>query len=98
MLTKDRIGAGVVVVAAVIGLVLVLGTPKSKGGDEDGAPKAGTTGGTSQVQAPAPGQTAPPALVPGQPAQPGQPVQPAQPAPAQPAQPPKKDDDDDDDG
>jgi hypothetical protein len=54
--TKDRVGAVVVAVAAVAGLVLVFSQPK--GGDDDDRP------GTSQVQqapgqdddAPAPGQ------------------------------------------
>ncbi|HEY2204678.1 MAG TPA: hypothetical protein VGH99_09410 [Pseudonocardia sp.] len=66
-------------VAAIVGLVLVFTTHGSKGDtDKDSTPD--TSPPTSQVQAPAPGRTQPPALAPSQ--------------PAQPAQPPKKDDDD----
>ena len=85
MVTKNRIGNALAVVAAVIGLVLVFSGAGH--GDRDDAPAAPPP--ASQVQAPAPGQPAP-----AQPAAPtaGQPQAPA------PAAPPKKDDDGDDDG
>jgi hypothetical protein len=83
--TKDRVGAGLAVLAAIIGLVLVFQFPQSPGdGDDDDAPAAPPT---SQI-APAPGGVLPPGQV--QPA-PGQVQQPQ--APAQ-----QPDNDGDDDG
>ena len=54
MLTKDRVGAGAAILAAVLGLALVLAFPHSEGGDDD----APTGSPTSRV-VPAPGQVAP---------------------------------------
>ncbi|HSK61021.1 MAG TPA: hypothetical protein VK935_18420 [Actinomycetospora sp.] len=67
MLTKDRVGAGLAIVAAVVGLVLVLQFPETDEDDDEG-PAAPPT---SQV-VPAPGQVSP---------APGGPVE--QPAPPQ---------------
>ncbi|MEJ2885153.1 hypothetical protein [Actinomycetospora aeridis] len=92
-MTKDRVGAGLAVLAAIIGLVLVFQFPQAEPGgddDDDGAE-------TSQVvpAVPAPGQPAP---APGQVQQPAPGGQ-VQPAPGQPEQPGDADgDDDDDDG
>ena len=85
-MTKDRVGAGFAVLAAIIGLWLVFQFPQSPGDDDDGddAPS------TSQI-APAPGGVLPPGQV-EQPAPGGQVQQPQ--APAQ----PDADGDDDDDG
>jgi hypothetical protein len=90
--TKDRVGAGLAVLAAIIGLWLVFQFPQSPGDDDDGddAP-AGSD--TSQI-APAPGGTLPPGQV-QQPAPGGQVQQPQ--APAQPDA-DGDDDDGDDDG
>ncbi|MHC1563566.1 hypothetical protein ACR9E3_31825 [Actinomycetospora sp. C-140] len=86
-MTKDRIGAGVAVVAAIIGLVLVFTyRDVTGGGDDDDGPAAPPS--VSQM-APAPG-------VPGQGQQPA-PGQ-VQQQPAQPAQPAQPDNDGDDDG
>ena len=55
-MTKDRVGAGLAVLAAIIGLVLVFQFPQAEGGaDDDEGPE------TSQVvpAAPVPGQPAP---------------------------------------
>ena len=79
MLTKDRVGAVLVIAAAIVGLVLVFSTHDPKA-DSDGDTKAGTSPPTSQVQAPAPNQSPLATLTPAQQA---------------PPQPPKKDDDDD---
>lgn len=70
MLTKDRVGAGLAIAAAVLGLVLVFGFPQAEGGgdDDDGAAPAAPP--VSQV-VPAPGGEVEPA--------PGQVEQPAAP-------------------
>ena len=71
MLTKDRVGAGLAIAAAVLGLVLVFSFPQAEGGgddDDDAAPAAppvsqvGSAPG-GQVQ-PAPGQVEQPAAPP----------------------------------
>lgn len=86
-MTKDRVGAGLAVLAAIIGLVLVFQFPQMEpGGDDDDAPATGQV-----VEAP--GQPAP---IPGQPQQPAPGGQVQQPAPAE--QPADADGDDDDDG
>jgi hypothetical protein len=87
--TKDRVGAGFAVLAAIIGLWLVFQFPQSPGDDDDGddAPVPGT----SEI-APAPGGVLPPGQV-QQPAPGGQVQQ-----PQAPAQPDTDGDDDDDDG
>ena len=71
MLTKDRVGAGLAIAAAVLGLVLVFSFPQAEGGgdDDDAAPAAPPV---SQV-VPAPGGQVQPA--------PGQVEQPAAPPP-----------------
>jgi hypothetical protein len=84
--TKDRVGAGFAVLAAIIGLWLVFQFPQSPGDDDGDDAPAGPA--TSEV-APAPGGVLPPGQV-QQPAPGGQVQQPQ--APAQP------DGDDDDDG
>jgi hypothetical protein len=83
--TKDRVGAGFAVLAAIIGLWLVFQFPQSPGDDDGDDAPAGPA--TSEV-APAPGGVLPPGQV-QQPAPGGQVQQPQ--APAQP-------DGDDDDG
>lgn len=67
MLTKDRVGAGLAIAAAVLGLVLVFSFPQSGGGgdDDDAAPATPPVGQVvpapgGQVQ-PAPGQVEQPA-------------------------------------
>ena len=70
MLTKDRVGAGLAIAAAVLGLVLVFSSPQGEGGGEDDAAPA--TPPVSQV-VPAPGGQVPPA--PGQVEQPAAPPQ-----------------------
>ncbi|MDD7938336.1 hypothetical protein PHK61_07885 [Actinomycetospora lutea] len=90
-MTKDRVGAGLAVLAAIIGLVLVFQFPQSEpgGGDDDGPE-------TSEVAPAAPGQPAP---APGQVQQPAPGGQVEQPAPQQQEQPGDTGgDDDDDDG
>jgi hypothetical protein len=84
--TKDRVGAGFAVLAAIIGLWLVFQFPQSPGDDDGDDAPAGPA--TSEV-APAPGGVLPPGQV-QQPAPGGQVQQPQ--APAQP------DGDDHDDG
>jgi hypothetical protein len=71
VLTKDRVGAGLAIAAAVLGLVLVFSFPQDEGGgdDDDAAP---ATPPVSQV-VPAPGGQVPPA--PGQVEQPAAPPQ-----------------------
>jgi hypothetical protein len=84
--TKDRVGAGFAVLAAIIGLWLVFQFPQSPGDDDgDDAP----AGPATSEGTPAPGGVLPPGQV-QQPAPGGQVQQPQ--APAQP------DGDDDDDG
>ena len=89
-MTKDRVGAGLAVLAAIIGLWLVFQFPQSPGDDGDDAPSGPET---SQI-APAPGGVLPPGQV-QQPAPGGQVQQPQ--APAQPDT-DGDDDDGDDDG
>jgi hypothetical protein len=67
VLTKDRVGAGLAIAAAVLGLVLVFSFPQSGGGgdDDDAAPATPPVGQVvpapgGQVQ-PAPGQVEQPA-------------------------------------
>lgn len=75
LLTKDRVGGALVIVAAIVGLVLVFtgpgseGSEGSAGGDTDIAPPSSQVSPApgSQVPPPAPGQSQPPA-----PAQPQQ--------------------------
>ncbi len=86
-MTKDRVGAGLAVLAAIIGLWLVFQFPQSPGDDDDGDAPTGPE--TSQIE-PAPGGVLPPGQV-QQPAPGGQVQQPQ--APAQPDT-----DGDDDDG
>lgn len=70
--TKDRVGAGLAVLAAIIGLWLVFQFPQSPGDDDDGDDDGAPAGpGTSQI-APAPGGVLPP----GQVQQPQAPAQP----------------------
>jgi hypothetical protein len=63
LLTRDRVGAALAVVAAIVGLVLVFATHNPKADDDD---KAATSPATSQVQAPAPNQTQLPGVTPTQ--------------------------------
>ena len=88
-MTKDRVGAGFAVLAAIIGLWLVFQFPQSPGDDDGDDAPAGPA--TSEV-APAPGGVLPPGQV-QQPAPGGQVQQ-----PQGPAQPDADGDDDDDDG
>jgi hypothetical protein len=90
--TKDRVGAGFAVLAAIIGLWLVFQFPQSPGDDDDGDDAPGGSD-TSQI-APVPGGVLPPGQV-QQPAPGGQVQQPQ--APAQPDA-DGDDDDGDDDG
>ena len=87
MLTKNRIGNGLAVAGAVLGMVLVITGAGQKHGGDDDAPAAPPT--TSQVAPAVPGQA-------GAPAQSQAPA-PGQSQPAAPAA-PTKDDDGDDDG
>ncbi|MFC5142984.1 hypothetical protein ACFPK1_32510 [Actinomycetospora rhizophila] len=94
-MTKDRVGAGLAVLAAIIGLVLVFQFPQSEpgGDDDDDGPE------TSEVAPAVPGQPAPGQPAPGQVQQPAPGGQAEQPAPQQQEQPGDTDgDDDDDDG
>lgn len=91
-MTKDRVGAGFAVLAAIIGLWLVFQFPQSPGDDDgDDAPASSPA---SQI-APAPGGVLPPGQV-QQPPAPGQVQQPQ--APAQQPDNDGDDDDGDDDG
>lgn len=59
-MTKDRVGAGLAVLAAIVGLVLVFSFPQSEGGEEDDeAPGAETSEVVEAPGPPAPGQLAP---------------------------------------
>jgi hypothetical protein len=91
-MTKDRVGAGLAILAAIIGLVLVFQFPQSPGGDDDD--DAPATPPAGQI-APAPGGVLPPGQV--QPAPGGQVQQPQAPA-GQPDTDGDDDDGDDDDG
>lgn len=91
-MTKDRVGAGLAALAAIIGLWLVFQFPQAEGDDDDGDDDPAGPG-TSQI-APAPGGVLPPGQM-QQPAPGGQ-VQPQ--APAQPDTDGDDDDGDDDDG
>jgi len=84
VMTKDRVGAGLAVVAAIIGLVLVF-TYRDAGAAEDDVNPAAPPSTSQVVPAPVPD---------GQVQQPGQ----VQPQPAAPAQPQPDNDGDDDDG
>lgn len=75
-MTKDRVGAGLAILAAIIGLVLVFQFPQSPGGDDDD--DAPATPPAGQI-APAPGGVLPPGQV-QQPAPGGQVQQPQAPA------------------
>lgn len=86
-MTKDRVGAGLAVVAAIIGLVLVF-TYRDAGADENDDDNPAAPPSTSQVVPAVPGGQV---QQPGQVQVPGQPVAPAQPQP-------DNDGDDDDDG
>ncbi|HLU55397.1 MAG TPA: hypothetical protein VKZ81_08030 [Pseudonocardia sp.] len=57
MLTKDRVGAAAVILAAIIGLWLVFSYPQSEGGDDDDDARAGQE--TSQVDEAPGGQLEP---------------------------------------
>jgi hypothetical protein len=86
--TKDRVGAGLAVVAAIIGLVLVFSYREASGGDDDDDGPAGPAAPPSISQVvPAPG-------LPGQVQQPAPGQVQQQPA-QQPAQPDNDGDDDD---
>jgi len=72
VLTKDRVGAGLAIAAAVLGLVLVFSFPQAEGGGDDDDDAAPAAPPVSQV-VPAPGGQVQPA--PGQVEQPAAPPQ-----------------------